>query len=113
MSYMPLALPGTQSNTARRTAHPSRRRRFLVYFFVIHRCASSVGASTGSESALLQCPWESTALHAADVVVVQEESLVWQVNGSELGQSTAPCILRMESRRLGAAAAAPRTAADA
>ena len=49
---------------------------------------------------------EHCLLHGADVVVVQEESLVWQGNGSEFVQSTAPCILRMDSRRLGAAEAA-------
>ena len=56
---------------------------------------------------------EHCLLHIADVVVVQEESLVRQGNGSELEQSTAPCMVRMDSRRLGAAAAAPRTAAEA
>ena len=77
---MPLALPGTLGRaTARALRNQSRRRRFTVYFFIIHRCASSVGTSIGSESALLPVSLgEHCLLHGADVVVVQEESLVRQ-----------------------------------
>ena len=97
--------------TARSTAQSSATA-FLVYFYHSSLCQIFY-TSIGSESALLQCPWEHCLLHIADVVVVQEESLVRQGNGSELAQSTAPCILRMDSRRLGAAEAAPRTAEEA